>query len=177
MFDKNSSIIKINYSISNSNMNFWDLFKKYILHLFVYQFSAIFKLPNVIQTLNDFYPDIEEFIGLFDIEFNTTYLEEYKNSVKQIKNTVFPDNLPNEYLDPLLFTPIIYPMILPESGIIIERTVIMSYLLENKYDPFNRQPLTFEELEHHNSLDIVKQKCQEFITKRDSWIKEANDKI
>lgn len=177
MFDKNSSIIKINYSISNSNMNFWDLFKKYILHLFVYQFSAIFKLPNVIQTLNDFYPDIEEFIGLFDIEFNTTYLEEYKNAVKQIKNTVFPENLPTEYLDPLLFTPIIYPMILPESGIIIERTVIMSYLLENKYDPFNRQPLTFEELEHHNSLDIVKQKCQEFITKRDSWIKEANDKI
>jgi hypothetical protein len=64
-------------------------------------------------------------------------------------------------------------MILPESGIIIERTVIMSYLLENKYDPFNRQPITFEQLEQYNSLDNIREKCQEFIIKRDTWIKEA----
>lgn len=173
MFDKNSAIIKINYNISNVSMNFWTLFKKYILHLFVYQFSAIFKLPNVVETLNNFYPDIEEFIGFFDVEFNTKYLGEYKDALLQIKNTVFPDNLPNEFLDPLLFTPIIQPMILPESGIIIERTVIMSYLLENKYDPFNRQPITFEQLEQYNSLDNIREKCQEFIIKRDTWIKEA----
>ena len=176
MFDKNSSIIKINYSFSNVTMNFWSLFKKYILNLFVYQFSAIFKLPNVIETLHTFYPDIEEFIDLFDIEFDTTFLDEYKSSIKRLEATVFPNDLPNEFLDPILFTPIINPMILPESGIIIDRTVIMSYLLENKYDPFNRQPITFEQLEHFNSLENTKEKCQEFILKRDTWVKEASKK-
>ena len=174
MFDKNSYVIKINYNVSDMNMNFWLLFKKYILDLFLNQFSAIFKLPNVINTLYTFYPDIEEFISLFDTEFQTKYLDEYKNSIKQIENTILPNNLPNEYLDPILFTPIIHPMVLPESGLIIDRTVIMSYLLENKYDPFNRQPITFEQLEQYNSLDNVKAKCAEFILKRDIWIKDSN---
>jgi hypothetical protein len=177
MFDKNSSIIKINYNMSNINMNFWSLFKKYILHLFVYQFNAIFKLPNVVETLHTFYPDIKEFIGLFDIEFDTKYLDDYNNSILLLQTPNFPNDLPSEYLDPILFTPIIHPMILPESGIIIDRTVIMSHLLENKYDPFNRQPITFEQLEEYNSSDNVKEKCAEFICKRNTWIKEANNKI
>jgi hypothetical protein len=171
MFDKNSSIIKINYNILNNNMNFWYLFKNHILHLFVYQFDAIFKLPNVINILNRFYPDIQEYIGMFDIEFNTSYLDKYQKNVELLLQPVFPNNLPVDFLDPILFTPIIEPMILPESGIIIDKTVIMSHLLENKYDPFNRQPLTFEHLENFNSSDNIKEKCIEFISKRDMWIK------
>lgn len=174
MFDKNSVVIKVNYNILDTNMNFWSLFKKHILDLFLKQFLVILKLPNVINTLCTFYPDIEEFISIFDNEFQTEYSDVYTNSKKQIENTILPNNLPNEYLDPILFTPIIHPMVLPESGLIIDRTVIMSYLLENKYDPFNRQPITFEELERYNSLDNVKAKCAEFILKRDIWIKEAN---
>ena len=177
LFDKNSSIIKINYNFTNNSMNFWSLFKKYILHLFVYQFVAIFKLPNVVDTLNTFYPDIAEFISLFDNEFQTNYLVDYKNHISQLESMVFPDDLPNDFLDPILFTPIKNPMILPESGIIIDRTVIMSYLLENNYDPFNRQPITFEQLEQYNSLENIKEKCLEFIIKRDTWTKEANVKI
>ena len=177
LFDKNSSIIKINYNFTNNSMNFWSLFKKYILHLFVYQFVAIFKLPNVVDTLNTFYPAIAEFISLFDNEFQTNYLVDYKNHISQLESMVFPDDLPNDFLDPILFTPIKNPMILPESGIIIDRTVIMSYLLENNYDPFNRQPITFEQLEQFNSLENIKEKCLEFIIKRDTWTKEANVKI
>jgi hypothetical protein len=171
MFDKNSTIIKINYNISNNNMNFWHLFKNHILHLFVYQFDAVFKLPNVIIILNRFYPDIQEYIGMFDIEFDTSYLEKYNKNVELLLQPEFPNNLPEEFLDPLLFTPIIEPMILPESGIIIDKTVIMSHLLENNYDPFNRQPLTFEHLENFNLLDNIKEKSIEFICKRDLWIK------
>ena len=48
----------------------------------------------------------------------------------------------------------------------------MSHLLENKYDPFNRQPITFEELEEYNAQDYIKQNCADFLLKRDNWIKE-----
>ena len=173
MFDNNSSIIKINYNESN----FWSLFKKYVLELFVTKFEKIYEIPNIVKTLYTFYPDIDKYINLFDIEFETQYCDKYGLMIKELNYDVLPDNLPNEYLDPILFTPIIQPMILPNSGIIIDRTVIMSHLLENKYDPFNRQPINFEELEEYNTQDSVKQKCADFLLKRDNWIKDNQQNL
>ena len=47
----------------------------------------------------------------------------------------------------------------------------MFHLVENKYDPFNRQPLTYEQLNDFNSLEEQHKRCIEFIQKRDDWIK------
>ena len=84
----------------------------------------------------------------------------------------FPDNMPDEFLDPLLFTPIRDPIILPSSSIVMDKTIIMAHLIENQYDPFNRQSLTMEELIKHNSYENIKKIVGEFVEKRDKWIKD-----
>ena len=52
----------------------------------------------------------------------------------------------NVYLDPLMFTMMTDPVILPTSRAIIDRSTIRSHLLSDPNDPFNRAPLKIEEV-------------------------------
>ena len=54
--------------------------------------------------------------------------------------------IPDEYLDPLMFTLMEDPVILPASRITIDRSTIRSHLLSDPNDPFNRQPLKIEDV-------------------------------
>ena len=54
--------------------------------------------------------------------------------------------IPDEFLDPLMFTLMEDPVILPKSRQIMDRSTIRSHLLSDPNDPFNRQPLTIEEV-------------------------------
>ena len=49
-------------------------------------------------------------------------------------------------LDPVMFLVMKDPVRLPLSGVIIDRATIKSYLLSDATDPFNRMPLTIEDL-------------------------------
>jgi ubiquitin conjugation factor E4 B len=53
---------------------------------------------------------------------------------------------PDEFKDPLMDTLMIDPVCLPTSGKIMDRSVILRHLLNSTSDPFNRQPLTEENL-------------------------------
>ncbi|KAI8362010.1 ubiquitin elongating factor core-domain-containing protein [Mortierella sp. GBAus27b] len=50
--------------------------------------------------------------------------------------------IPDEFLDPLLFTLMEDPVLLPTSNISIDRSTIKSHLLSDSTDPFNRAPLS-----------------------------------
>jgi ubiquitin conjugation factor E4 B len=52
---------------------------------------------------------------------------------------------PDEFKDPLMDTLMQDPVILP-SGVTMDRPIIQRHLLNSNTDPFNRQPLTEEEL-------------------------------
>jgi ubiquitin conjugation factor E4 B len=52
-------------------------------------------------------------------------------------------------LDPLMCTVMTDPVILP-SGVTMDRSVITKHLLNSNTDPFNRLPLTAEQLEPGN---------------------------
>ncbi|KAI0322359.1 ubiquitin elongating factor core-domain-containing protein [Amylostereum chailletii] len=54
--------------------------------------------------------------------------------------------IPDEFLDPLMFTIMRDPVILPLSRAVIDRSTIKSHLLSDTKDPFNRAPLTIEEV-------------------------------
>jgi len=54
--------------------------------------------------------------------------------------------IPDEFLDPLLFTVMRDPVILPRSRVIIDRSSIKAHLLSDPTDPFNRSPLKLEEV-------------------------------
>lgn len=53
---------------------------------------------------------------------------------------------PDEFLDPLMFTVMTDPVILPTSKITIDRSTIRSHLLSDPNDPFNRSPLRIEDV-------------------------------
>ncbi|KAF9935087.1 hypothetical protein BGZ65_003503 [Modicella reniformis] len=50
--------------------------------------------------------------------------------------------IPDEFLDPLLYSLMEDPVLLPTSNISIDRSTIKSHLLSDTTDPFNRMPLT-----------------------------------
>ncbi|CAO1411011.1 unnamed protein product [Diamesa tonsa] len=52
---------------------------------------------------------------------------------------------PDEFKDPLMDTLMVDPVILP-SGVVMDRPIIARHLLNSQTDPFNRQPLTEDEL-------------------------------
>lgn len=58
----------------------------------------------------------------------------------------FRFNLPIRLPDPLMYTIMRDPVILPTSRTVIDRSTIKSHLLSDAKDPFNRVPLTIEEV-------------------------------
>lgn len=67
--------------------------------------------------------------------------------------------IPDEFLDPLMFTLMEDPVILPGSRVSIDRSTIKAHLLSDSTDPFNRVPLKLEDV-----IDDVelKQKIEQF---------------
>ncbi|KAF7197645.1 Ubiquitin conjugation factor E4 [Pseudocercospora fuligena] len=54
--------------------------------------------------------------------------------------------IPDEFMDPLVFDIMSDPVILPSSKNVIDRSTIRSHLLSDPTDPFNRVPLKIEEV-------------------------------
>jgi ubiquitin conjugation factor E4 B len=61
------------------------------------------------------------------------------------EDEIMGDNVPEHFLDPVLYTIMKDPVKLP-SGNIMDRSSITQHLLNDPKDPFNRQPLTVDQL-------------------------------
>lgn len=62
------------------------------------------------------------------------------------------DDAPDEFLDPLMYTVMKDPVILPTSHVTIDRSTIKAHLLSDSTDPFNRTPLKLEEVIPNDEL-------------------------
>ncbi|KAI0043444.1 hypothetical protein FA95DRAFT_1563296 [Auriscalpium vulgare] len=71
--------------------------------------------------------------------------------------------VPDEFLDPLMFTVMRDPVILPTSRAILDRSTIKSHLLSDSKDPFNRAPLAIEDVIPNPEL---KERIQAFLAER-----------
>lgn len=71
-------------------------------------------------------------------------------------------NPPDEFLDPLLSILMRDPVILPSSKVVVDRSTISRHLLSEQFDPFNRMPLTMDQVIPNDELKA----------KIDEWIKE-----
>jgi ubiquitin conjugation factor E4 B len=58
----------------------------------------------------------------------------------------FGDDIPDEFLDPIMATLMVDPVVLPTSGTRMDRSAIRAILLGTPMDPFNRQPLSVDAL-------------------------------
>ncbi|EIM85743.1 uncharacterized protein STEHIDRAFT_59114 [Stereum hirsutum FP-91666 SS1] len=72
-------------------------------------------------------------------------------------------DVPDEFLDPLMYTVMKDPVILPSSRTVIDRSTIKSHLLSDSKDPFNRQPLKIEDVVPD---DALRTRIQEFLIAR-----------
>ncbi|KAJ9607700.1 Ubiquitin conjugation factor E4 [Cladophialophora chaetospira] len=64
-------------------------------------------------------------------------------------------DIPEEFLDPLMYTLMEDPVLLPVSKQVVDRSTIRSHLLSDPHDPFNRVPLKIEDVEP--ATDIMEQ--------------------
>jgi len=71
--------------------------------------------------------------------------------------------VPDEFLDPLMFTVMKDPVRLPSSRAILDRATIKSHLLSDAKDPFNRVPLVIEDVIPEPEL---KARIEYFLTER-----------
>ncbi|CAG5104449.1 Oidioi.mRNA.OKI2018_I69.chr1.g1259.t1.cds [Oikopleura dioica] len=69
------------------------------------------------------------------------------------------EDAPDEYLDPIMGTLMDDPVLLPLSGMVMDRGNIMRHLLNTESDPFNRQPMTAADLQDQPEL---KAKIEEY---------------
>lgn len=56
------------------------------------------------------------------------------------------EDAPDEFLDPIMSTLMTDPVILPSSHVTVDRTTIARHLLSDQTDPFNREPLTMDQV-------------------------------
>jgi ubiquitin conjugation factor E4 B len=63
--------------------------------------------------------------------------------------------IPDEFLDPLMFTLMEDPVILPTSKNIIDRSTIRSHLLSDPHDPFNRVALKIEDVKEGKQSSLI----------------------
>jgi ubiquitin conjugation factor E4 B len=61
-------------------------------------------------------------------------------------------DIPDEYMDPLLATLMEDPVILPTSKQVLDRSTVASHLLSDPHDPFNRMPLSLDQVIPNDSL-------------------------
>lgn len=68
--------------------------------------------------------------------------------------------IPDEFLDPVMYTLMTEPVTLPTSGVTVDLSTIKAHLLSDNKDPFNRQPLELSQCVPNVEL---KQRVQEFL--------------
>jgi len=73
------------------------------------------------------------------------------------------DDIPDTFLDPIMSTLMVDPVLLPSSKIIVDRSTIARHLLSDQTDPFNRSPLSMEEV---IPQDDLKSQIQTFLSQR-----------
>jgi len=71
--------------------------------------------------------------------------------------------VPDEFLDALLYTVMKDPVTLPSSRAVVDRSTIKSHLLSDLTDPFNRSPLKIEDVIPNTEL---KGRIEKFLTDR-----------
>ncbi|KAJ8523244.1 hypothetical protein ONZ45_g319 [Pleurotus djamor] len=102
----------------------------------------------------------------------------FVTQVEEAKATIEAEEdfgeVPDEFLDPLMFTIMRDPVILPTSKTTVDRATIKSHLLSDTKDPFNRAPLSIEDVVPDLELKArIDQFLIERRTKKDSALDQG----
>ena len=97
------------------------------------------------------------------VKVNEMLKQQLSTNIEEIKLFDMNDEeIPPEFLDPLLCTEIIDPVMIPDINDIYDKSSILIHLHEKKTNPLTRKPLTIEEFNLYQQNEDVKQKIKEF---------------
>tara|TARA_B110000037_G_C17105642_1_gene499738 strand:- start:135 stop:2369 length:2235 start_codon:yes stop_codon:yes gene_type:complete len=85
------------------------------------------------------------------------------------KEVIEYEDVPDEFLDPIIMTIINNPIMVPDMDLIVEESVIKRHLLTSETNPFNRKKLTLLQLDEYNKHDFVLNKIKKFNQKLNYW--------
>ncbi|OWB58266.1 hypothetical protein B5S28_g4275 [[Candida] boidinii] len=97
--------------------------------------------------------------GKIDLSFDEK-LTKFSENAKEVKiqdeeeEMELGDDIPDEFLDPLMFTIMKDPVKLPHSKVSMDRSVLKAHLMNDPTDPFNRTPLKLEDVEDDEELKL-----------------------
>jgi hypothetical protein len=98
--------------------------------------------------------------------FLTNIAKEYEKQQMQIEVEV---EYPDEFLDPLMCTPIEVPVLLPGTNQVMDKSVIDRLLMNNEEHPYTRAKLTQQMLTDFNNTDAAREQIDEFKAKLEEW--------
>lgn len=84
-------------------------------------------------------------------------------AIEQSREEETMEDAPEEFLDPIMNTVMRDPVRLPSSGIYIDRPTIARHLLSDQTDPFNRSPLTMDNVE---PADELKERIEQWLKQK-----------
>lgn len=79
----------------------------------------------------------------------------HKIAVRNQMDEISTDDIPEPFLDPIMSTLMADPVLLPSSRMVVDRSTIARHLLSDQTDPFNRSPLSMEDI--IPEIDLKKQ--------------------
>ncbi|KAJ3542484.1 hypothetical protein NMY22_g3494 [Coprinellus aureogranulatus] len=106
-----------------------------------------------------------------DTDILRAFVEKVEEARANMQEEEDLGEVPDEFLDPLMFTVMKDPVMLPSSRTIIDRATIKSHLLSDSKDPFNRVPLAIEDVIEQPELKL---KITTFLQERRQKNKAAN---
>ncbi|XP_077695811.1 ubiquitin conjugation factor E4 A isoform X3 [Eretmochelys imbricata] len=80
----------------------------------------------------------------------------------------------DEFLDPIMSTLMSDPVLLPSSRVTVDRSTIARHLLSDQTDPFNRSPLTMDQIRPNTEL---KEKIQQWLAERKKQKEQLEDTL
>lgn len=104
-------------------------------------------------------------------------LNEFAQKVSRLEEQQKEDEIaladpPEEFLDPIMSTLMQDPVLLPTSNICIDRPTITRHLLSDQTDPFNRAPLTMDQVKANVEL---KKRIQDWARERRETYKKSKE--
>jgi len=114
---------------------------------------------------------IRNFVDL-DIIYNSIQNEIFlEKFIKLVENTTNNREIPNEFLDPIIFELIENPIELPETHTIVDEKVICKHLILKCENPVNRSYLSIEDLFNYQEKEDVKERLRVWKHKYITWLR------
>jgi len=159
-FDKNKLL---NYYIDILNYIFGQTLSNNIIK-YIKCDTRSYKRENYINMINT----------IKDNDIKKNILNILVNSIDKYDNKLYDEEIPDELCDPLLSTLIEEPIVVPISNIIVDKNSIYIHLMSSNTNPFNRDKLTIEDLEHYNKNEDILQRINIFKKKIKKWKDKIN---